>query len=394
MSAKWTGKFLYVSYVSTAMQFSGLLRKVRGQTQGVARLGIQAGYTCMDGDTLLYCCGHAEKRYPIVAKSGHWRERQAAITQQLCEICRENKSDYVYLKGFLTNRYYLQVAAAAKQANPQCRVLFEIPTYPYWGEYRRFFKEALGHRDPRALAGYTWEVLQHAASCGKMKRWVDGLVLFGAQTPKLWGVPALTIDNGVTVDAIPQRVKKGDSQTVKLLGVAGTSVAHGYERVIEGLQQYSGAVPVEFQIVGANATIEALKKLVADKGLDTSVRFLGYQNAQGLAQLYCENDAAVSSLGVYRLGLEHLSPLKSREYCAAGIPFVYAYEDQLLGADTAFALKLPNEGAPVDIQQVVDFVQRCRADPDLGQQERAFAYAHYDWKQLMEQVLTFVNKQA
>ena len=41
-------KFLYAATVSTAMQYSGILRKIAGQTAGMARLGWKASYTCVE----------------------------------------------------------------------------------------------------------------------------------------------------------------------------------------------------------------------------------------------------------------------------------------------------------------------------------------------------------
>ena len=40
-------KFLYAAAVSTDMQYSGILRKVAGQTGGMERLGWDAAYRCV-----------------------------------------------------------------------------------------------------------------------------------------------------------------------------------------------------------------------------------------------------------------------------------------------------------------------------------------------------------
>ena len=149
---------------------------------------------------------------------------------------------------------------------------------------------------------------------------------------------------------------------------------------------------MEFHLVGENETITALKSLAAELGLKDRVHFLGYKNAKELAALYASNDAAVSSLGVYRIGLTHLSPLKSREYCAAGIPFLYAYEDTLLNGSEPFCLKLPNDASPVDLGAVAAFVQRCREAPGLPEREREYARQHCDWKGIMGQILAFAEQ--
>ena len=77
-------------------------------------------------------------------------------------------------------------------------------------------------------------------------------------------------------------------------------------------------MPVFFRVVGNNETIAALRDSAASLGLSDCVEFLGYKNAAELAELYCESDVGISPLAEYKVGLNRLSPLKSREYLAAG----------------------------------------------------------------------------
>ena len=389
-------KFLYVSFVSRAKQYSGILKKVAGQTDGVARLGWDARYVCADGNDVVLCGGE-EPESKTIAEGLRWRGRQAATAEKICEFIAEGRYDLVYIKGFLANPYALRIADAAKSANPRCRVIYEIATYPYWGEYRRFFRVDWKRRDARAFAGHLLEAAQHWATAPRMKRSVDALVVFGQPVERLWGIPAVTIDNGVSVDRIEPRDSSGrmPGAAIRLLGVAGTSVAHGYDRVLDGLAQYRKAKPpggpeVFFDLVGENETVRALRARTAELGLEDAVSFLGYRDSGELALLYNRCDAAVSSLGVYRIGLKWLSPLKSREYCAAGIPFLYAYEDTLPGNAT-FAMKIPNDPSPVDIAAVVRFVERCRGNPAVSRRERQYAEEYFDWKIIMKRVLLFVG---
>ncbi len=389
-------KFLYASFVTRTKQYAGILKKVAGQTDGVARLGWDARYVCADGNDVVLCGGE-EPESKTIAEGLRWRGRQAATAEKICEFIAEGRYDLVYIKGFLANPYALRIADAAKSANPRCRVIYEIATYPYWGEYRRFFRVDWKRRDARAFAGHLLEAAQHWATAPRMKRSVDALVVFGQPVERLWGIPAVTIDNGVSVDRIEPRDSSGrmPGAAIRLLGVAGTSVAHGYDRVLDGLAQYRKAKPpggpeVFFDLVGENETVRALRARTAELGLEDAVSFLGYRDSGELALLYNRCDAAVSSLGVYRIGLKWLSPLKSREYCAAGIPFLYAYEDTLPGNAT-FAMKIPNDPSPVDIAAVVRFVERCRGNPAVSRRERQYAEEYFDWKIIMKRVLLFVG---
>lgn len=389
-------KFLYASFVTRTKQYAGILKKVAGQTDGVARLGWDARYVCAEGNDVVLCGGE-EPESKTIAEGLRWRGRQAATAEKICEFIAEGRYDLVYIKGFLANPYALRIADAAKSANPRCRVIYEIATYPYWGEYRRFFRVDWKRRDARAFAGHLLEAAQHWATAPRMKRSVDALVVFGQPVERLWGIPAVTIDNGVSVDRIEPRDSSGrmPGAAIRLLGVAGTSVAHGYDRVLDGLAQYRKAKPpggpeVFFDLVGENETVRALRARTAELGLEDAVSFLGYRDSGELALLYNRCDAAVSSLGVYRIGLKWLSPLKSREYCAAGIPFLYAYEDTLPGNAT-FAMKIPNDPSPVDIAAVVRFVERCRGNPAVSRRERQYAEEYFDWKIIMKRVLLFVG---
>lgn len=393
-------KFLYVSFVSNTKQYSGILKKVVGQTNGAQRLGWDAHYTCVEGNSVVLNTGKGSPQRKTFANGLRWRDLQSAITEKICEFIGDGAYDAIYIKGFLTNPYAYRVASCAKESNPGCKVIFEIATYPYWGEYKRFFKVDWKKKDFRAFAGHLLETAQHCTTVPRMKRKVDALAVFGQPVKKLWGIPAVTIDNGITVDGVAPRKTAGASpgDDIHLLGVAGTSIAHGYFRIVEGLAQYQKSKPggspnVFFDIVGENETIQALKLLASELGVENLVNFLGYKNSQELSELYGKCDAAVSSLGVYQIGLKYLSPLKSREYCAAGIPFIYAYEDTL-PADAPFALKIPNDSSPADIAAIARFAEGCRRDPQISAQEREFAKDHYDWKIIMKRVLDFAGAAA
>ncbi len=390
-------KFLYVSSVSSSRQYSGILKKIAGQTEAVGRLGWKAHYVYLDGDSVILHTGTGDSQRRDFAHGLRWRKRQEAVTQAVCAILSENGYDAVYIKGFLATPYGLEIASCAKHANPACRVIYEVATYPYWGEYRRYFRDDWKNHDFQSFAGHVLEVLQHFSAAPRMKGRTDAVVVFGQPIKRLWGIPAVTVDNGITVDRIGMRQNgmPAPGSAIHLLGVAGTSVAHGYSRILEGMAQYrngrpSGSPDIFFDIVGGNETIRALKAQADELGLAKEVHFLGYRSSEELAKLYGVCDAAVSSLGAYRLGLKYLCPLKSREYCAAGIPFLYAYEDTL-PADAPFALKLPNDPSPVKMETVARFVENCRKNPQIALQERKYAEEHYDWKIIMKRVLAFAG---
>ena len=389
-------KFLYAGFVSESEQYSGILKKVAGQTKGVAGLGWEAHYTFVSecGVVLETGSGRKEKTF---APNLRWRAKRRAVTEKICEFLADGSYDVIYIKGMLTTPYDLRLAKYANASKKGCKVIFEVATYPFWSSYLRLLRSDARNRNTRSFAGHILEIFQHAATFFRLKKYVDALVVFGTPVRRLWGIPAITVDNGVSLGSVGLRKKPVASAAdpIRLLGVMGTTVSHGYSRLLEGLAAYTekpGDPGIHFDIAGENDTSGALKAQVSELRLENKVSFLGYRNSEQLAELYNRCDAAVSVLGGYQFGLTHLSPLKSREYCAAGIPFLYAYEDTLLSGGEPFALKLPNDASPVDMNAVAAFVRKCREDPGLPERERKFAEQNCDWKSIMKRILEFAEQ--
>lgn len=390
-------KFLYAGFVSDSQQYSGILKKVAGQTKGVAGLGWEAHYTFVSGDSVVLETGSGRKKKTF-APNLRWKAKRKAVTEKICEFLSDGNYDVIYIKGMLTTPYDLRLAKCAEASKKGCKVIFEVATYPFWDSYLKMLRSDVRGKNLRSLAGHMLEIFQHAATFFRLKRHVDALVVFGTPVRRLWGIPAITVDNGVSLGSISLREKPAASASdpIRLLGVMGTTISHGYSRMLQGLAGYegksAGGPEVHFAIAGENDTSGELKAQTSELHVEDQVSFLGYQNSEELARLYNLCDAAVSVLGGYQFGLTRLSPLKSREYCAAGIPFLYAYEDALLTGGEPFVLKLPNDASPVDMSAVVAFVQKCREDPGLPEKERKFAEQNCGWKSIMKRILDFAEQ--
>ena len=308
------------------------------------------------------------------------------------ELTRKQSYDCVYIKGFLATPAFLRIARGFKERSGTCRVAFEVATYPYQYEYRQLLKADLKAKNLRGLCGHLLELWQHGTTFTGFSRYVDRIVVFGAPVKWLWGIPAMQSQNGVSVKNIPLRTFTGDPAVCSLLGVAGTSFYHGYWRVVEGMHEYyqrGGQQNIQFFVVGENRSIDDLKQQVHQLALQEHVHFLGYRNAQELNRLYCENLLGVAPLGTYVTRLIHASPLKTREFCAAGVPFLFGYEEKYIDQNTPFALKLPNDPTPVDMEAVLSFA--ATVNEELSRQEREFAEQHCDWQSIMEEILQFMQ---
>ncbi len=380
-------KFLYASVESASDE---LCLTVSNQILGVMKLGNVAESTYVRGNELLYHTKDGITRF-LLPISSHKREEK--ICNIICDYIGENQYDCVYLRGFLINKTCVKIAICAKVKNFSTKVIFEAMRFPAKDVCRgllQTYKDSGNHRAYQRLRS---EMIHHSLLKYQFSKVVDTIVVFGVPVETVWGIPAITVNSGITVSDIKHRTRiemQGDP--ISILGVVEDAKTCGYDRVIRGLQAYMKNVrrdKITFDIVGDDADVRELKEMTEQNHLTDYVRFLGKKTIEEMGDIYDSHTVAVSCLGLYHTGGTYFSPRNAKQYCAAGIPFVYAYEDLSLDNNTQFALKLANNDSPINIALIGEFVWRCRLNQRLPQTERKFAEKHYDWRVIMKRILEF-----
>jgi glycosyltransferase involved in cell wall biosynthesis len=74
------------------------------------------------------------------------------------------------------------------------------------------------------------------------------------------------------------------------------------------------------------------------------------------------SDVAIGTLGLYRKHMDEASPLKVREYLAAGLPVITGYRDTDFPDGATFILRIPNEpdGVRASLESIGTFVEGWR----------------------------------
>jgi hypothetical protein len=204
--------------------------------------------------------------------------------------------------------------------------------------------------------------------------------------------PHMTLGNGFAVDSVPVRQPPPYSSTgVSILCVATVSFWHGIDRLIQGIAQYKGPLNVQLHIAGTGPELNSLKKLVQDREMQDHVIFHGFTTGHDLDVLYNQCHIAAGSLGMHRKGLTMTSELKSREYCARGIPFIIACGDSDFPPDFPAILKLPPDESPIDMHRVILFASVISRDSDHAQNMRRYARENLDWSVKMKKLKMFLE---
>ena len=193
---------------------------------------------------------------------------------------------------------------------------------------------------------------------GILLRRVSGLVSVSeelAKDPSYAGYrkPMRVISNGIDLSAIqPLEAPNNEMPRLVFIGTPGYSW-HGVDKLVV----LAGNFPdLKIDIVGYD-------KLPEYRPLPSNLTLHGYLGAEDYRKVMSNCDLAISTLALYRKGMEEACPLKTRECLAYGLPMVLPYVDtDLKDLDADFLLKIPNKEDNIQShgQAIHDFAYRMR----------------------------------
>jgi glycosyltransferase involved in cell wall biosynthesis len=272
----------------------------------------------------------------------------------LLGFLRKHKYDFVYIRYH--SSMALGIIPCLKLLKYSNAVVFlEIPTYPYDGE----------KKDVSGIKKLFY--MHEKRTRKKFKKYIDRIVTFSADE-YIFGTKTIKISNGINWKDVNIARRIAVQGRIRLLSVARISWWHGYDRIISGLHEYyklHSFPMVELTLIGDGDkpnVISGLKVLSKEKDVDQYIHFVGPVPTDSLDEYFDVCDVAIGALGVHRKGLTRVKALKSREYAARGVPFVYSEIDDDF-EDKNYILKVPATDDPVDITRIVDFFYKTKKIP-------------------------------
>ncbi len=270
-------------------------------------------------------------------------------------------------------------------------VILELPTYPYEGERDKRHRELLIRKKYVQYLIKKLLVLDEQIHIRGVHRYIHRIVTY-THTGNIWNTPTLCIDNGIDCNRIQLREHSCIKGQMRFVCIANLSIWHALDRFVEGLKNYVGSkqnleIKPVLWVVGEGSELPHIKELVSQYGLEDYVKFLGPQHGEALDRIISQADIGIGTLGLHRIGLQWGSTLKAKEYCAYGLPFIYGSPEKSLTGSEPYALKLPSDDTPVDLEKVMDFAVKVCNNQDVFMQMRRKAEAEYSWDILTKNIL-------
>lgn len=287
--------------------------------------------------------------------------------------------DFVYIRKNIFDKTYYKLLKEIRKKNPRITIIVEIPTYPYFQEWGRLIDKPLIWKEKRIIPLISNNDL------------VDYYTTL-SDDDFIFNIPTIKLNNCINIDDVTPKhniQKKGE---INMIGVALLASWHGYDRVIKGLRNYyKGDVSknVFFHIVGEGPELNNLKSLTKEFGLDDYIIFEGKLNGDKLDYIYDHSNIGIGSLAPYRIDLIGTKSLKSREYCAKGIPYIKAGIDETFDS-YKYCLTFPNNDTPIDINQILSFVDNIDYEAAVKEM-REYARVNLSWEKYIKDILSRIK---
>lgn len=292
-----------------------------------------------------------------------------------CEWMKKYHCRWVYMRCIIPATYsYLLFLREMKEMG--ICVVLEYPTYPYDDEVKN--EDIL--REDREYRG-------------EIGKYISCVTTYARDTT-VYGIHTIALQNGVELQENPVRRMRKRGTNINLLAVAGFYFHHGFERVLEGLYRYyqhPGVYDFYFYMVGEGSEKRNYIQLVKRYGLERFVEFCGVKTGAELDCYYDNADIGIAPIGLYKMGAVSSAPIKTREYCSRGLPFVYGYEDLGFTGEEAYVRKISNSPDPVDMNEIIGLYEATAENRDIINDMRNNSEKNFSWDILLKDVLEYMK---
>lgn len=362
-------RILYISFHDLLNSKDGVSKKINNQVKSFKKMNLETSVIFRTSDSI-YFNSLSEK---ICERQNTGRRDIHYVYKWL--LSSEKFFDYIYIRYEGTN--VSKIKYLKKMKLKGSKIVLEIPTYPYKGEYKSW-KRKIGY--------FIKEIINL-----ELKKYVDFIITF-SEDNEIMGIPCINISNGIDLNQI-RVVNKKEKNNNNLVFTSVSTCAnwHGIDRFLNSLIQLESIdlkPRIHFNIVGEGVETERLKEIVNGSSyLKKSVVFCGFKSGKDLDEIYDSTDICVGSLARHRSGVENLKTLKNREYAAKGLPIIYSEIDSdFEGQDFIYKVK-PDETL-IDLQKIIKWYYSLEIKP---QEIREYA-KQFSWDIQMKKVINVMER--
>lgn len=344
----------------------GIYKKVLAQTKGLCH-AVGSGH-------LITKSGTGCKVFSIDNDKSEFK--QISILEAANQYIKQWNVRVLYIRHMVPSPKLIWFLRNAKKQG--VKIFYEIPTYPYFAE--QFRTSRLKHR---AIIKITLDIVFWPI----IYNYIDKLVVIKSNSNVKMYKKMAEITNGAFVDNIASKSYSDESKDCFSIVTVGTLYPyHGYDRVLRGLKECNEMIDgttVEFNVVGSSQTIDDLKKMSNDMGLE-HVKFHGIKTTEELNSLYEDFDIGLGCLALHRRNANIDTTIKIVEYYCRGIPVVTSGISPMDQYCRNCTIHIDDTDAPIDIKQI--YQEFCQLD-DKKKTISGIAKVKFSWDNIMNELI-------
>ncbi|MDD4564171.1 MAG: glycosyltransferase [Eubacteriales bacterium] len=365
--------FLHVNYTPSDPSI-GITKKIDGQISALKNLGFDVTYTTytekgieiINNDKCIYI-----KKFKLKNEKYKLIVRRFLLIKASIDFVKNNDFDIAYLRFSGFDWLYVKMLSIMKKRG--MRVIVESLSYFPGVKYKTIKGKYLM---------FTTKLFEK-----KVKRFID-LVAAEGDLKELWGVKAVSLEIGVIVDNFRPHSYSGSKNAINFIAVGNEREYHGYDRMIKSIYEYyrsNGNLSIKLHLVGIvkNQT----KKLVEKLKLQEVVYFYGKKYGGELEEIYDKCNIGIGPLTQYRIGGKKVTGLKTKEYFAKGIPYIFSGGELLIPSSYPYIMKIPDNDELIDIKKIIEFYDSIKNDVHLVKNMRRFAEENFSWDISMTKIM-------
>lgn len=368
---------LHYLYFCEGNLSSGVTKKVISQIKALINTGLQcklllASTENIDIPDIIEHQFHKTSLINNKIDTYHDLKQKASILRNI--IQQLDKNDILYIRGIPANPWTLK----SFKEKRQCKIVCEIQSKSL-------------NEQPICLSSILERITTKA-----VRKTIDAFVavtdeirdyetnIFPAATN------SITIPNGIDISEIPVKSSKHINRKLRLLCVARFNIHHGIDRILPLIKK--DRTNIHLELAGVGPCLNALKEKATKMGIEKNITFSGALSGKQLDDSFNRNDVAIGALALHRLGLKECASLKHREYCARGIPFIYAGNDPDFPSNFPYAKQLPLNDQTISSKTIIEFANCIIAQPLHSQKMHEFAQANLSWTSKMGKLKKFLEE--
>ncbi|MBR4341490.1 MAG: glycosyltransferase [Lachnospiraceae bacterium] len=284
-----------------------------------------------------------------------------------------------YIRHMLPSPSQLKLIHKIKSSG--CRLFYEVPTYPYFGEQIKESPHKLRTAIRIAVDIAAWPYLYSK---------IDRLVVIRSNKKVKIFKKMFLISNGIAESNIkPFDLTCHDKNVVNIVIVGTLYAYHGIDRLLYSLKNYykkGNKKQVILHIVGASSEIDNLKKTVSEENIP-NVIFHGTMTTEELMDFYPQMDLGVGCLALYRRNADVDTTLKVVEYLCYGLPVLTSGSFPLETERFAkVRLKVRNNNDIFSVKKIIGKLNSIRIEDRKEAQKTALS--ELTWSGIIRKILS------